>query len=78
MDSDRALLSLSRDPSRDELCGDWVDFFLDRPGYWRYVKIPALHTLGLDFSDWRLGPAEALYVSFHPYIVTVTPLSLSR
>ena len=58
-------------PSRDELSRDWVDFFLALPGCWRYVNIPALHTLGLDFSDWRLGPAEALLVSSYHFDVSV-------
>jgi len=63
VDSAMVFLTHSFDPSRNELCRDWVEF-LDPSGYWRWLKIPTLHTLGLDFSDWRLGPSEALFVSF--------------
>lgn len=53
----------NRLPTREEICRDWVDFLINDPIDYRCVNLPALHTLGLDFSDWQLGQDEVLCVS---------------
>ena len=55
----------NRAPSREDICRDWVNFLMDEPGAYQYITLPpSLHTLVLDFYDWKLGTEEGLFVSF--------------
>lgn len=56
-------LGTTNRPTREEICRDWVDFLVAHPGHYKYVHLPELHTLGLDFSEWRFKPDEAFFVS---------------
>ena len=66
MSTKRDYLYLRQDirEMRKLICHEWLDFLVGRSDTWNgRVHFPVLESLELDFSDWRLGQDESLWVS---------------